>query len=123
MPDLIAAGVDWFEQQRRAHLAVNVTYQAAGAMFPVTVPATIGLSRWDSLDQSGTITRYESRDFFIGVADLAQNPTKGDTITETVGATEKTYRVAAPAGSGNHWSWADRSQKIRRIHTHLVDVD
>lgn len=123
MQDMINSGAAWLDQQRRLHMAVNVVYQATGAMFPMTVPATIGLSRWDSMDQAGTITRYESRDFFISVSDVSADPVKGDTITETVNGADRIYRVSTPAGAGNHWTWADRGQRVRRIHTHLLDVD
>ncbi len=120
MQDLIAKGADYFEAQRRLHMAVNVVYRRLGTMFDVTVPATIGSTRWDSQDASGTITRIETRDFFIAAADLAQPPTRGDRITETIDGVATTYEVFVPGAANNPWSWADRQQRTRRIHTQRV---
>ena len=39
MQDLIAIGVTWFEQQRKAHMAVNVEYRALGSQSMTVVPA------------------------------------------------------------------------------------
>lgn len=123
MHDLIAEGVAWFEGQRREHLAVNVTYRPRDSQSAVTVPATIGMSRWDSLDQSGQMLRFETRDYLIGVADYAADPRRGDVITETdYRGVVRQYEVSLPGGAANPWSWADRGQRIRRIHTQLIDV-
>ena len=120
MRDMIAAGAEWFDQQRREHLSVYVTYRRRGAVSVDTVPATIGMSRWDSVDSSGQIARYETRDYLVGVIDLEAPPAVGDRITE-VGAdgTARVYEVTA-VGGNNHWQWADRGQRIRRIHTTQV---
>lgn len=123
MQDVIAEGVAWFEAQRRQHMAVNVAYKGRDAEQAVTVPATIGMTRWDSLDAAGQMVRFETRDFLIGVADYAADPKRGDTITETdYAGTARTYEVSVPGGANNPWAWADRGQRIRRIHTQLIDT-
>ena len=123
MQDLIANGVTWFEQQRKAHMAVNVEYRALGSQSMTVVPATIGGSRFESADSAGQIIRPETRDFLIGVADWAAAPVRGDRITETdIGGIKRVYEVALPAGAGNPWQWGDRSQRVRRIHTTFVGV-
>lgn len=120
MQDLIAAGGAWFDAMRRQHLSVSVAYTRAGSMVPITVPATVGMSRWDSVDASGQLVRYETRDYLIGVDDLPAAPARGDRIAETdyTGKTSR-YEVTA-VGGNNPWQWADRGQRIRRIHTTLL---
>lgn len=124
MQDLIAKGVSWFEEQRKLHMAVNVEYRGLGTLVPVTVPATIGGSRFEAADASGQIIRYETRDFFVSVSDWPEAPVRGDRITETdADGVKRVYEVSLPAGAGNPWQWGDRSQRVRRIHTSLVRVD
>jgi hypothetical protein len=124
MQDMIAKGASWFDQQRKKHLAVTVEYQAAGTMFAKSFPATIGMSRWDSIDASGQMIRFETRDYFVGVDEMRDNPRRGDRIHETdASGIRRTYEVMVPGGANNPWSWADRGQRIRRIHTQLVESD
>lgn len=116
MQDLISQGAAWFRQQADRHLSVHVDYKAVGSVFPLTVPAMVGMTRHESLDQSGSVTRIESRDFFISTDYLSVVPKKGDRVIEPDG---DVYEVFAPFSS-NAWVWADRQQKIRKIHTQLV---
>lgn len=121
MQDLIAKGVDWFEAQRKAHLAVNVVYLPAGSNTTYTVPATIGGSRWDLVDSAGQMVRFDTRDYFIAAADYATAPRRGDRITEPMpDGTTKTYEVISPGGAASPWTWGDRGHRVRRIHTQLV---
>lgn len=115
MQDLISQGAAWFRQQADRHLSVSVEYRPVGTLVPVTVPAMIGMSRHDAMDQAGSITRIESRDYFISTDYLSAVPRKGDRIYEG----GNVYEVFAPF-NGNAWLWADRQQKIRKIHTQLV---
>jgi hypothetical protein len=121
--DLIAKGMEWFESQRREHLAVNVSYRPRDSQAAVAVPATIGMTRWDSLDAAGQMIRFETRDFLVGVTDYASDPKRGDVISETdYRGVIRQYEVSVPGGANNPWSWADRGQRIRRIHTQLIDT-
>jgi len=122
MQDMIAAGAAWFDDQRRKHLSVYVTYQRVGAVGTSSVPVTIGMSRWDSVDAAGQVTRYETRDYLVSVDDLQQPPARGDTITEVDYRGRRcVYEVSAPGGQAA-WQWADRGQRIRRVHTTLLEV-
>lgn len=116
MQDLISQGAAWFRQQADKHLSVHVEYKAVGSLVPLTVPAMLSTGRHESLDQAGSLTRIESRDFFISTDYLSAVPKKGDRVIEQDGSI---YEVFAPF-SGNAWVWADRQQKIRKIHTQLV---
>jgi len=116
MQDLISQGAAWFRQQADKHLSVQVEYRSIGSLVPVSVPAMVGMTRHDSMDQAGSITRIESRDFFISTDYLSAVPKKGDRVIEPDG---NAYEVFAPFNA-NAWVWADRQQKIRKIHTQLV---
>jgi hypothetical protein len=116
MQDLISQGAAYFRQQADKHLSVQVEYRSTGSLVPVSVPAMVGMTRHDSMDQAGAITRIESRDFFISTDYLSAVPKKGDRVIDPDG---NAYEVFAPFNS-NAWLWADRQQKIRRIHTQLV---
>lgn len=121
MQDLIASGAAWFDQQRKKHLAVTVGYKPAGEMFERKFPATIGLSRFESIDANNQIVRMETRDYFVSVDDYEPNPKKGDHVIEEINGIRRTFMVSGPGGTSNAWSWADRGQTIRRIHTQLVE--
>lgn len=124
MQDMIAKGAAWFDAQRKQHLAVNVEYKPAASMFAKSVPATIGMTRWDSVDAAGAVVRFETRDYFVSVSDYQPDPKRGDKIHEIdASGTRRTYEVMVPGGANNPWSWADRGQRIRRIHTQLVESD
>lgn len=116
MQDLMARGEAWFDQQRREHLATLVEYRPAGGI-PRFCRATLVIGRWEKMDSTGQIVRIETRDFFIGRDELPQDPRRGDTIVLTEDGTDRTYEVAIPDGSDAPWRWADRLQKVRRIHT------
>lgn len=123
MQDIIAKGAAWFDAQRKAHMAVYVDYQPLGAMFSRRVPATIGMMRWDAMDAAGQMIRFDTRDYFVSVSDYQAEPRRGDKIHETDEAgARRTYEVMVPGGQNNPWSWADRGQRIRRIHTQLVET-
>ena len=115
MQDMIGRGAAWFRQQAREHLSVTVQYRAIGSLVPRDIPAMITTGRHDTLDQTGQLIRIESRDFFIHTDDYATPPKKGDRIY----AESAIYEVFAPTGT-NSWVWADRQQKIRKVHTQLV---
>jgi hypothetical protein len=124
MQDLIAKGAAWFDQQRKEHLSVLVDYKPAQAMFTKTVHATVGMTRWDSIDAAGNTVRFETRDFFVSNDELRDNPKRGDKVFETdASGTRRTYEVMIPGGANNPWVWADRGQRIRRIFTQLVGSD
>lgn len=112
MADLIAQGEAWFEAQRRAHASVAVSYQPAVGL-PRQCQATLLVGRWESVDNSGAVVRFETRDFLVSTADLQQDPARGDRIV--VG--EQTYTVTIPPGADQAWRWASRSNSLRRIHT------
>ena len=115
MQDLIGQGAAWFRQVAREHLSVVVEYRALGSLVPASVPAMITTTRHETIDPTGQIVRIESRDFFVNTDDYAAVPKKGDRVY----AEGNVYEVFQPFNA-NAWLWADRQQKIRKIHTQLV---
>lgn len=116
MQDLLANGEAWFETQRREHLAVLVNYQPTVGLAR-ECRATLITGRWESVDTAGNIVRMETRDFFIHRDELPQDPQRGDVVVVTENGIEKTYKVTIVDGTKQAWSWSDRSERIRRIHT------
>lgn len=114
--DVIARAESWFESQRRRHLSTEVEYRPAGGL-PRYCAATLVIGKWEKVDPSGQIVRYETRDFFIGRDELPQDPRVGDSIVLVEDGLQRTYEVMVPEGGASAWSWGDRSQRVRRIHT------
>lgn len=119
MQDLLAKGEAWFEGQRRAHLAVLVNYQPAVGLAR-DCRATLITGKWESVDTAGNIVRMETRDFFIHRDELTQDPQRGDLVVVAENGIQKTYRVTIVDGMKQAWSWSDRSETVRRIHTMAV---
>lgn len=119
MQDMLALGEAWFESQRREHLAVTVNYQPQVGLAR-DCRATLITGRWDAVDSAGQIVRVETRDFFIHVDELAQDPQRGDLVLMVENGVTRTYRVSIPDGSRQAWQWSDRSERLRRIHTMAV---
>lgn len=120
MQDLMAKGAEWFDQVRRQHLSVLVSYDS-GALLTAECAATVVDGRWESVDSSGQIVRFETRDFFINIEDLPADPKVGDKIAMTENDVETIYMVAVPGGGQQAWRWADRQHRVRRIHTIAQD--
>lgn len=114
-----AAGVD----QAMGQLASPVTYTPAA-----TPDASISLSatKGDTeLVVSGQVMKLSSehRDFLVRTKDLVVGgnpyvPQRGDTITEA--DTGHVYQVLMSSGTSYCWTWADKFNVRRRIHTKRV---
>jgi len=117
MADIIAAGEAWFETQRRKHMSVYVEYLPVGSLLSRTCQATLVIGRWQAVDSAGQMIRSETRDFFIHSDELPGDPKRHDKITVVENGTAQVYEVSIPDGGQAPWQWADRSQKVRRIHT------
>lgn len=117
MPDMMASAAAWFEQQRTRHLVVGVRYHRPGDSHGIACRATLGIGKWEAIDQTGQVVRIETRDFIVADAELGHVPTRGDTIVVEENGIERTYKVIVPDGSKQAWRWVDRNQAVRRIHT------
>ena len=85
MPDLLAQGAAWLEQQRTKHLTSTVTYVRGDVQ--LHVPATIGRTKYEADDGHVVQVEYTDRDYLILAADLVlggqvSEPERGDLIRE-----------------------------------------
>jgi hypothetical protein len=85
MPDLLAQGAAWLEQQRTRHLTTTVTYVRNDVQ--IAVPATIGRTKYEADDGHVVQVEYTDRDYLILTADLVlggqvSEPQRGDLILE-----------------------------------------
>lgn len=124
MPDLLAKGSAWLEEQRTRHVSQIVTYRRGAET--AQLAATIGRTKFEVDDGYGAIERYESRDFLVLAEDLivggsAVLPDRGDRIEETVSTTTYVYEVCAP-GKEPPWRYSDPYRQTLRIHTKLVST-
>lgn len=121
MQDVLATGSDWFEAQRREHLAATVEYRPLVGLAR-SCRATLVVGRWEAVTKDGQVVRMETRDFLIHRDELTQSPKRGDKIAVTENGIDKLYEVSIPAGMDNPWRWSDRSESLRRIHTQSVQA-
>ena len=125
MGNLLEQGAQWLEDQRHQHLTTSVVY--ARAITSVTVSATIGRTEFETVDESGLLQKFESRDFLIKTTDLVLNfvqtfPKAGDKIKESDGSTTYLYEVMAPAGEPV-FRYSDQYRKTLRIHTKFIGTE
>jgi hypothetical protein len=113
MQDMMATAATWFETQRRAHLSINADYYKSGSSTAVPCVVTVVTGRWDVMDAAGQMARIQTRDIFVAVSDYSDQPNRGDRIVTSDG---EAYEVIVPPGRQQCWSWADRAEKLRRIH-------
>ncbi len=117
MQDMMAKGAAWFDQVRRQHLSISVTYFPVGNLIGLECAATITDGYWEAVDAAGQMVRIQTRDFFINLTDLPGDPRRGDEVVVAEDGLERTYTVQVPGGDQQAWRWADRRHQVRRIHT------
>ena len=89
-----------------------------------TMQAQIGRTVYDEIDDDGIITRFESRDFLIAIAEfttVSGPPAIGDVIAETQDSITYQYRVTAITG-GQHYQ-RDAHRFRFRIHTKRISAE
>jgi len=87
--------------------------------------AQIGLTVFDEVDSDGVVSRFESRDYIIALAEfeapITAPPQIGDTIAETQDGETYTYRVASIPGGQAYRRDAHRLRV--RIHTKRISSE
>lgn len=124
MANMLKAGEDVIASVMQTHVSDSMTY-TRGA-YTATIDATTGQTEFVSESESGYAIRFESRDFIFPVADLvldssATLPQRGDTITQTINGTAKTFKVFAPSGE-QVYRFTGPNQVQIRVHTELVSL-
>lgn len=126
MSDVLEAGSNWLQEQRKAHMSREVVYRRD--LFNSAVAATVGRTVFEQDDGVGTIIRTEVRDYLIDTADLVLPklgqvlPERGDKIEETEGSRTFIYEVVS-IGSEPHWRYSDPYRKTLRIHTKHIATE
>jgi hypothetical protein len=128
MPDMLAQGSAWLEDQRHAHLARPVIYERGGET--IEILATIGRTLFEQVDASGgVLQKIESRDFLVRASDLILGgrptlPKSGDRIHEESIGQVFIYEVMTPLG-GNEppYRYSDPNRRTLRIHTKHVGTE
>jgi hypothetical protein len=124
--DVLEAGSNWLQEQRKAHMSCEVVYRRD--LFNSAVAATVGRTVFEQDDGVGTIIRNEVRDYLIDTADLVLPklgqvlPERGDKIEETEGSKTFIYEVVS-IGSEPHWRYSDPYRKTLRIHTKHIATE
>jgi len=117
--DILSSGLDWLENQRKEHMTTTVTYRRPG--HPATnISASLGLTNFEAVDESGIRVESVRMDFLINESDLTLggeqiDPEAGDEIDVTIGGQSRTYEVRKMAGEGE-WRWVDPHSGLMRIH-------
>ena len=119
MSDILEAGSNWLQQQRKKHATRDVTYLRGTET--VSVRATVGRTLFEQDDGAGVIVRTEVRDYLIDSVDLVLGgnqvlPEKGDRIEEAEGVSLYVYEVMS-IGTEPHWRYSDPYRTTLRIHT------
>lgn len=122
MSDLLAKGAAMLARVRKAAVSRPVTYRRGTAA--VALPATVGQSDHEQIDEHGIVLRIETRDYLVLAADLTfgagpVQPQAGDRIDEPDGDGVRRYEVVA-VGLDPPWRWSDRQRLTMRIHTHYI---
>ena len=125
MSDLLQEGLDWLEEQRKAHLSRTVTYRRGAA--PVEVLATVGATRFEADDGYGIVVEQEMRDYLIAAEDLVLGgeqvlPEPGDDVLDERAGVTRVYEVA-PLGGEQHYRSCDPAQRTLRIHVKHVGTE
>lgn len=115
MPDLLANGSDWLQEQRHLHLSRPVAYWRGPRS--IAMQATVGQTDFELTDDSGIFQRIDSRDFLIRTQDMAFGlPQAGDRIVDA--GTD--YEVMSPGGGRPPWRYSDNRKLTMRVHTKAV---
>ena len=119
MKDFLDSAATFTAKMMRANLARTVTYRRGP--LSVEIPATVGRSEMDLLDESGAAIRVASRDYLVAAADLvlggaAVEPARGDRIED---ARDGTFEVLSPGTGEPDWRWM-LNRRMYRVHVKEV---
>ena len=119
MPNILADGFGWLQQQLHTHAPTAITYRRGSEAVAIT--ATVGETAYDADDGSGFMVRFVSRDYFVRPQDITFGgvvslPVPGDLIEEQAGHLTHVYEVMEAPGR-KHYDLSDPYGKLYRIHT------
>ena len=116
---MLETAASWAHAQLRQATGKMVTYRRGLVTCDLT--AVVGRSEFESRGDYGVVTKVESRDYLVAVADLRLDdqqiyPMSGDRIEERFGETVVTYEVMA-FGDEPCYRYSDPGRTTLRIHT------
>ena len=119
MKDILDGAKVFVAGHLRANLARSVTYSRGP--LSVVVPATVGQSEMDVLDEAGAVVRIAARDYLLAAADLvldgaAVEPARGDRIEDS---SDGTFEILSPGPGEPEWRWM-MGRRMYRIHVKEV---
>jgi hypothetical protein len=119
VPDLLAYGSAWLEDQRHRHLTTPVTYQRGSRS--VQLQATIGQTVFRIDGELGAVIHHVRRDYLIRAIDLVLPPEVGPTLPQRgdqiVDGNGVVYEVMGPGGGEPDWRYSDPQRQTLRIHS------
>jgi hypothetical protein len=108
--NLLESGLHWLAKKQKQHVSSPVDYCRNEIRH--NVDATLGRTKFDTVDDYGLRITAHSIDFLINAADLDLVPQVGDRII----CNEIVHEVLELGQSGC-WCWCDPHGIKRRIHT------
>jgi hypothetical protein len=119
MPDFLDTASAWLDTVCKEQISQTVVI-SSGAAVSGNVSATIGSTEFQQDNGEGILTTWQSRDYFIAVADYKLSgvvvaPEPGHLITEAA----RVYEVVSP-GDEPCARYSDASQRTWRVHTKLI---
>lgn len=125
MPDMLASGLAWLNEQRGEHMTQTVEYRRGYET--ISIKATLGSTSFEVADELGVTVEAKEVDFLVTAADLildgaVTEPEIADRIewTRTSDGTKFTFEVLAIVGGGEPFRYTDSYGITLRIHTKLV---
>ncbi len=121
---MLETAASWANAQLRQATGKMVTYRRGLVTCDLT--AVVGRSEFESQGDYGVVTKVESRDYLVAVADLRLDdqqiyPMSGDRIEERFGETLVAYEVMA-FGNEPCYRYSDPGRTTLRIHTKQIEV-
>ena len=109
----------------RETAGAEITYSRGASDVELTV--VVGRTPFEQVNESGVVTRFESRDFLIPAAELILDaeqtlPATGDQIREEVGDEVHVYELLENDGKP-HWHYSDQFRTTIRVHTKHVATE
>lgn len=120
MPSFFENSMDWFTAQQKLLAGREVIYKRG--VNEITITIVDGASEFEHDDGSGTLDKFETRDYIVAAADLVINdvtilPQRGDQIIDG----SETVTVDMPDGMSVFQDDALNRRWV--IHTWIRDAD
>jgi hypothetical protein len=122
MSDMLQQAAAWLDGMRQAHLSRTVEYSRGE--LSVELPATLGSTTYEVMDESGATVQAKATDFIVSADALVVGgetvkPEPGDRINVPAGEKLLVFEVLDLGGAG-HYRPCDPGGRMLRIHAKQV---